>query len=84
MKLIKPYFLLIPDVILTMFQGHILTIAGVTVAICASPFVAALNLVALAAWPTWIAVAVTETIRKVQWIRDHMPLFSRHIKAQAH
>jgi hypothetical protein len=30
MKVIKPYFLLIPDVILTMFQGHILTIAGVT------------------------------------------------------
>ncbi|NP_001168700.1 uncharacterized LOC100382492 precursor [Zea mays] len=45
--------------------GHILTVAGVTVAICASPFVAASNLVALAVWPTWVAVAVTETIRKV-------------------
>ncbi|KAL6630650.1 hypothetical protein ACP70R_028501 [Stipagrostis hirtigluma subsp. patula] len=45
--------------------GQILTVAGVTVAICASPFVAASNLVALALWPTWVAVAVTETIRKV-------------------
>ncbi|KAF7048364.1 hypothetical protein CFC21_057147 [Triticum aestivum] len=45
--------------------GHILTVAGVTVAICASPFIAASNLVALAVWPTWVAVAVTETIRKV-------------------
>jgi AAA family ATP:ADP antiporter len=45
--------------------GHILTVAGVTVAICASPLVAASNMVALAVWPTWIAVAVTETIRKV-------------------
>ena len=48
-----------------LFQGHILTVAGVTAAICASPFIAASNLVALAVWPTWIAVAVTETIRKV-------------------
>uniref|UniRef100_A0A0E0BMU5 ADP,ATP carrier protein n=1 Tax=Oryza glumipatula TaxID=40148 RepID=A0A0E0BMU5_9ORYZ len=47
------------------FQGRILTIAGVTVAICASPFIATLNMVALALWPTWVAVAVTETIRKV-------------------
>ncbi|XP_051180110.1 uncharacterized protein [Lolium perenne] len=47
------------------FQGHILTIAGVTVAICASPLIAASNMVALAVWPTWVAVAVTETIRKV-------------------
>uniref|UniRef100_A0A453HNV9 ADP,ATP carrier protein n=2 Tax=Aegilops tauschii subsp. strangulata TaxID=200361 RepID=A0A453HNV9_AEGTS len=45
--------------------GHILTVAGVTVAICASPFIAASNLIALAVWPTWVAVAVTETIRKV-------------------
>ncbi|KAJ1264709.1 hypothetical protein BS78_08G021300 [Paspalum vaginatum] len=45
--------------------GRILTVAGVTVAICASPFVAASNLVALAVWPTWVAVAITETIRKV-------------------
>uniref|UniRef100_A0A0E0IX58 ADP,ATP carrier protein n=1 Tax=Oryza nivara TaxID=4536 RepID=A0A0E0IX58_ORYNI len=47
------------------FQGRILTIAGVTVAICASPLIATLNMVALALWPTWVAVAVTETIRKV-------------------
>uniref|UniRef100_A0A0D9XW66 Saposin B-type domain-containing protein n=1 Tax=Leersia perrieri TaxID=77586 RepID=A0A0D9XW66_9ORYZ len=47
------------------FQGRILTIAGVTVAICASPFIATLNMVALALWPTWVAVALTETIRKV-------------------
>lgn len=39
--------------------------AGVTLAICASPFVAASNLVALAVWPTWVSVAITETIRKV-------------------
>ncbi|KAL5206775.1 hypothetical protein ABZP36_034984 [Zizania latifolia] len=45
--------------------GHILTIAGVTVAICASPFIATSNMVVLAVWPTWVAVAVTETIRKV-------------------
>ncbi|CAL5098651.1 unnamed protein product [Urochloa decumbens] len=45
--------------------GHILTVAGVIVAICASPLVAASNMVALAVWPTWIAVAITETIRKV-------------------
>lgn len=45
--------------------GRILTVAGVTVAICASPFIATLNMVALALWPTWVAVAVTETIRKV-------------------
>ncbi|PAN40981.1 hypothetical protein PAHAL_8G007100 [Panicum hallii] len=45
--------------------GHILTVAGVTVAICASPLVAASNMVALAVWPTWVAVALTETIRKV-------------------
>ncbi|KAL6653338.1 hypothetical protein ACP70R_008916 [Stipagrostis hirtigluma subsp. patula] len=45
--------------------GRILTVAGVAVAICASPFVAISNLVALALCPTWVAVAVTETIRKV-------------------
>ncbi|KAE8792735.1 ADP,ATP carrier protein [Hordeum vulgare] len=39
-------------------------LAGITVAICASPFIATSNLVALAVWPTWVAVAVTETIRK--------------------
>lgn len=45
--------------------GHILTIAGVTVAICASPSVAFLNLVAIAVWPTWVVIAVCETVRKV-------------------
>lgn len=45
--------------------GHILTVAGVTVAICSSPFVSMLNMVALAFWPTWIAVAISETLRKV-------------------
>ncbi|KAL5537351.1 hypothetical protein UlMin_045879 [Ulmus minor] len=45
--------------------GHILTVAGVTVAICASPFVSFTNLVAIAVWPTWVAIAVSETLRKV-------------------
>lgn len=45
--------------------GRILTVAGVTVAICSSPFVAFLNLVCVAVWPTWVAVAVSETLRKV-------------------
>jgi AAA family ATP:ADP antiporter len=52
-------------VMMLTYQGHILTVAGVTVAICASPLVAASNMVALAVWPTWVAVALTETIRKV-------------------
>ncbi|XP_059301452.1 uncharacterized protein LOC132053427 isoform X2 [Lycium ferocissimum] len=45
--------------------GRILTFAGVTLAICATPFVAFTNLIALAVWPTWIAVAISETLRKV-------------------
>lgn len=45
--------------------GRILTFAGVTLAICSAPFVAFANLIALAVWPTWIAVAVSETLRKV-------------------
>lgn len=45
--------------------GRILTAAGVTFAICSSPFVSMLNMVALAFWPTWIAVAISETVRKV-------------------
>ncbi|XP_070053165.1 uncharacterized protein [Nicotiana tomentosiformis] len=45
--------------------GRILTFAGVTLAICSTPFVAFTNLIALAVWPTWIAVAVSETLRKV-------------------
>ncbi|KAF8115201.1 hypothetical protein N665_0029s0044 [Sinapis alba] len=55
-------FILIGQLTLT---GRILTIAGVTVAISASPLVALGNLVAIAIWPTWIAVAVSETLRKV-------------------
>ncbi|CAL5343735.1 unnamed protein product [Camellia sinensis] len=45
--------------------GRILTVAGVTVAICSAPFVAFVNLVSVAVWPTWIAVAISETLRKV-------------------
>ncbi|RXH94733.1 hypothetical protein DVH24_024417 [Malus domestica] len=44
--------------------GRFLTIVGVTTAICAAPFVAFLNLVAIAVWPTWVAIAVFETLRK--------------------
>ncbi|GLT46035.1 hypothetical protein SLA2020_198250 [Shorea laevis] len=45
--------------------GHILTVAGVTIAICSAPFVALLNLVSVAVWPTWMVVAISETLRKV-------------------
>ncbi|KAK2982428.1 hypothetical protein RJ640_026271 [Escallonia rubra] len=45
--------------------GRILTIAGVTTAICSLPVIAFLNLIAIALWPTWIVVAVSETLRKV-------------------
>ncbi|KAH7839712.1 hypothetical protein Vadar_007773 [Vaccinium darrowii] len=45
--------------------GRILTVAGITLALCSAPFVAFANLVAIAVWPTWIAVAVSETLRKV-------------------
>ncbi|GLT94615.1 hypothetical protein SLE2022_123440 [Rubroshorea leprosula] len=45
--------------------GRILTVAGVTIAICSAPFVALLNLVSVAVWPTWIVVAISETLRKV-------------------
>ncbi|WOL18008.1 hypothetical protein Cni_G26801 [Canna indica] len=45
--------------------GRILTVAGVTIALCSAPFIATSNMVALALWPTWVAVAITETIRKV-------------------
>uniref|UniRef100_A0A1J3KAQ5 ADP,ATP carrier protein n=1 Tax=Noccaea caerulescens TaxID=107243 RepID=A0A1J3KAQ5_NOCCA len=55
-------FILIGQLTLT---GRILTVAGVTVAISASPFVALGNLVAIAIWPTWVTVAVSETVRKV-------------------
>ncbi|GER46605.1 TLC ATP/ADP transporter [Striga asiatica] len=45
--------------------GRILTVAGVTIAICSAPFVGFMNLIALAVWPSWIAVAISETLRKV-------------------
>ncbi|KAL5732987.1 hypothetical protein ACOSQ2_032679 [Xanthoceras sorbifolium] len=45
--------------------GRILSVAGVTVAICSAPFVAFTNLIAVAIWPTWVAVAISETLRKV-------------------
>ncbi|KAL5709869.1 hypothetical protein ACHQM5_020503 [Ranunculus cassubicifolius] len=45
--------------------GRILTIAGVTTAICSSPVVAFSNIIAIALQPTWIVVAVSETLRKV-------------------
>ncbi|KAL3524046.1 hypothetical protein ACH5RR_016880 [Cinchona calisaya] len=45
--------------------GRILTVFGVTIAISSAPFVAIVNLIAIALWPTWIAVAVCETLRKV-------------------
>ncbi|KAL9331084.1 hypothetical protein ACSQ67_000694 [Phaseolus vulgaris] len=46
-------------------QGRILTVAGVTIAICSTPFVGFLNLVTLAVWPNWVVVATCETLRKV-------------------
>ncbi|XP_072077461.1 uncharacterized protein [Arachis hypogaea] len=45
--------------------GRILTVAGVTIAICSAPFIGLLNLVALAVWPDWLVVATCETLRKV-------------------
>ncbi|KAH9702805.1 ADP,ATP carrier protein [Citrus sinensis] len=47
------------------FQGHILSVAGITVAICSAPFIAFSNMIAIAIWPTWVTVAISETIRKV-------------------
>ncbi|KAF3966587.1 hypothetical protein CMV_009322 [Castanea mollissima] len=47
------------------FMGRSLTVAGVTIAICSAPFVSFLNLIAIAVWPTWVAIAVSETLRKV-------------------
>ncbi|KAF6143107.1 hypothetical protein GIB67_041175 [Kingdonia uniflora] len=45
--------------------GRFLTMAGVTTALCIAPFVAFSNMVAIALWPTWMVVAVSETLRKV-------------------
>nr|GMC65691.1 TLC domain-containing protein [Ipomoea batatas] len=55
-------FILIGQLTLT---GRILTVAGITLAICSSPFVACINLITLAIWPTWVQVAISETLRKV-------------------
>ncbi|RZB46795.1 hypothetical protein D0Y65_050719 [Glycine soja] len=55
-------FILVGQLSLT---GRILTVAGVTTAICSAPFVGLLNLVALAVWPKWVVVAICETLRKV-------------------
>ncbi|XP_057523373.1 uncharacterized protein LOC130803221 isoform X2 [Amaranthus tricolor] len=45
--------------------GRILTVAGVTLAICCAPVVGLFNLVAVSVWPTWVVIAVCETLRKV-------------------
>ncbi|XP_078436541.1 TLC ATP/ADP transporter isoform X2 [Wolffia australiana] len=55
-------FILVGQLTLT---ARILTFAGVTTAICAAPVVAFSNLIVIAIWPTWIAVAVSEILRKV-------------------
>lgn len=52
-------------------QGRILTVSGVTFAICAAPIVASLNMVSIAVWPNWVAIAISETVRKVQ---SHKPI----------
>ncbi|EPS70345.1 hypothetical protein M569_04415, partial [Genlisea aurea] len=55
-------FILVGQLTIT---GRILTFAGVTAAICSAPSIAFVNQIALAVRPTWIAVAVCETLRKV-------------------
>eukprot|EP00257_Ricinus_communis_P027657 XP_025015071.1 uncharacterized protein LOC107262136 isoform X1 [Ricinus communis] len=45
--------------------GRILTIGGVTTAICSTPVVAFLNLIVVAVWPTWVVVTICEALRKV-------------------
>ncbi|XP_076942889.1 uncharacterized protein LOC143612917 isoform X2 [Bidens hawaiensis] len=45
--------------------GRILTVAGITAALCAAPLTALLNSVAIAVSPTYVAVAISETVRKV-------------------
>ncbi|XP_023737410.1 uncharacterized protein LOC111885378 isoform X1 [Lactuca sativa] len=45
--------------------GRILTVAGVTVALCSAPFISFLNTITIAVWPTYFSVALSETIRKV-------------------
>ncbi|XP_021977302.1 uncharacterized protein LOC110872744 isoform X2 [Helianthus annuus] len=46
--------------------GRILTVAGVTIALCSTPLFSFLNLIAVAIWPTYWAVAVWETFRKAR------------------
>ncbi|XP_021847059.1 uncharacterized protein [Spinacia oleracea] len=55
-------FILTGQITLT---GRILTVAGVTIAICSAPLAALLNMIAISAWPTWTVVAACETLRKV-------------------
>ncbi|KAK9063321.1 hypothetical protein SSX86_017191 [Deinandra increscens subsp. villosa] len=55
-------FILVGQLTLT---GRILTVAGVTIALCSTPSFAFLNLIALAIWPTYLSVALLETFRKV-------------------
>ncbi|XP_076897965.1 uncharacterized protein LOC143551403 [Bidens hawaiensis] len=45
--------------------GRILTVAGVTIALCSTPLFSFLNLIAIAIWPTYWSVALLETFRKV-------------------
>lgn len=45
--------------------GRILTVAGVTVALCSTPLFSFFNAIWIAVWPTYLSVAVTEIIRKV-------------------
>ncbi|KAD6796494.1 hypothetical protein E3N88_07390 [Mikania micrantha] len=46
--------------------GRILSVAGITAALCSAPFTAFLNSIAIAVWPTYVAVAISETIRKLK------------------
>ncbi|XP_022857745.1 uncharacterized protein LOC111378744 isoform X2 [Olea europaea var. sylvestris] len=46
-------------------MGRILTLAGVTIVISCAPIVAFINLISLAVWPSWIAVAISETVQKM-------------------
>lgn len=65
-------------------QGRILTVAGVTIAICSAPFVATLSMVGLALQPTWVAVALTETVRKVRKKDDCLRLNNLELNFLCH
>lgn len=45
--------------------GHLLTYFGVTVALCASPVVAFINMTAISISPTPLVIAISEAVRKV-------------------